>query len=109
MRRLRENDGVLWSVDSSVTWGLLQGTISPHRLQYVVSFNTLFGCKHSKVDQESAPVYESHDFLGQTPISNSKMLFKLYIFMMSPSIVKLGTQIQNMNMRSSKPIIKSDA
>jgi hypothetical protein len=37
------------------------------------------GCKHSKVDQESAPVYENHDFLGQTPISSSKMLFKIYI------------------------------
>ena len=37
-------------------------------------------CKHSKVDQESVPVYESHDFLGQTPISSSKMLFKIYIF-----------------------------
>ena len=38
------------------------------------------GCKHSKVDQESAPVYESNDFLGQTPISSSKMLFNIYIF-----------------------------
>ena len=38
------------------------------------------GCKHSKVDQESAPVYGSHDFLGQTPISSSKMLFKMYNF-----------------------------
>ena len=36
------------------------------------------GCKHSKVDQESAPVYESHDFLGQTPISSSKMLFNFF-------------------------------
>jgi hypothetical protein len=32
----------------------------------------------------------------------------MYIFTMT-SIVKLGTQIQNINMRSSKPIIKSDA
>ena len=39
------------------------------------------GCRHNKVDQESAPVYESHDFLGQMPIlSSSKMLFKIYIF-----------------------------
>ena len=38
------------------------------------------GCKHSKMDQESAPVYESHDFLGQTTISSSKMLFKIYYF-----------------------------
>ena len=58
------------------------------------------------MDQESAPVYESHDFLGQMPKSSSKML--LYIYMMT-SIVKLGTQIHNINMRSSKPIIKSDA
>ena len=28
---------------------------------------------------------------------------------MMTSIVKLGTQIHNINMRSSKPIIKSDA
>ena len=33
------------------------------------------GCKHSKVDQTSAPVYESRGFLCQTPISSSKMLF----------------------------------
>jgi hypothetical protein len=66
----------------------------------------MHGCKHSKVDQESAPVYESHDFLGQTPISRSKMF---NFFFMMTSIVKLGTQIQNINMRSSKPIIKSDA
>jgi hypothetical protein len=66
------------------------------------------GCKHSKVDPESAPVYGSHDFLGQTPISSSKMLSKFIFFMMT-SILKLGTQIQNINMRSSKPIIKSDA
>ena len=38
---------------------------------------TLNGCKHSKVDQRSAPVYESHGFLGQRPISCSKMLFKI--------------------------------
>ena len=31
---------------------------------------------HSKVDQTSAPVYESQGFLGQRPISSSKMLFK---------------------------------
>jgi hypothetical protein len=36
------------------------------------------GCKLSKVDQESAPVYGGHDFLGQTPISSRKMLFKLF-------------------------------
>ena len=39
--------------------------------------HTPIGCKHSKVDQKSAPVYESHDFLGKTPISGSKMLFKI--------------------------------
>ena len=66
------------------------------------------GCKHSKVDQDSAPVYESHDFLDQMPISSSKMLLYVYIFMMT-SIVELGTQIHNINMRFSKPIIKSDA
>ena len=39
-----------------------------------------YGCKHSKVDQTSAPVYESRGFLGQTPISSSKMLFKIDSF-----------------------------
>ena len=38
------------------------------------------GCKHSKVDQKNALVYKSHDFLGQTPISSSKMLFKIDYF-----------------------------
>ena len=57
------------------------------------------GCKHSKVDQENAPVYESHDFLGQMPISSRKMLFRRYNFFMMTTIVKLGTQIQNINMR----------
>ena len=38
------------------------------------------GCKHSKVDQTSAPVYESRDFLGQRPISSSKMLFNIDYF-----------------------------
>jgi hypothetical protein len=69
----------------------------------------VIGCKHSKVDQESALVYGSHDFLGQTPISSSKMLFKFFFFFLMTSIVELGTQIQNINMRSSKPNIKSDA
>ena len=37
------------------------------------------------------------------------MLFKnIYIFMMT-FVVKLGIQIQNINMRSSKPISKSEA
>jgi hypothetical protein len=38
------------------------------------------GCKHGKVDQKSAPPYDNHDFLGQTPISSSKMLFKIDLF-----------------------------
>ena len=29
-------------------------------------FDNEFGCKHSKVDQTSASVYESRGFLGQT-------------------------------------------
>ena len=37
----------------------------------------LCGCKHSKVDKKSAPVYESRGFLGQMPINSSKMLFKI--------------------------------
>ena len=69
----------------------------------------IFGCKHSKVDQTSAPVYERCGFLGQRPISSSKMLFKIDYFFMMTFIVKLGTQIESINMRSSKPIIKSDA
>ena len=38
------------------------------------------GCKHSKVDQTSALLYESHGFLGQTSISSSKILFKIDYF-----------------------------
>ena len=38
------------------------------------------GCKHSKVDQTNAPVHESDDFLGEMPISSSKMLFRIYSF-----------------------------
>ena len=38
------------------------------------------GCKHIKVDQTSARVYESCGFLGQRPISSSKMLFKIDYF-----------------------------
>ena len=49
-----------------------------HCSNKLVIYNT--GWKHSKVDQESAPLYESHDILGQTPISSSKMLFKIYSF-----------------------------
>ena len=52
-----------------------------------------YGCKYSKVDQTSAPVYKSRVFLDQTPINNSKMLFKIEFFFMMTSIVKLGTQI----------------
>ena len=48
------------------------------------------GCKHSKVDQKNAPVYKSHDFLGQMPISSSKCGFKLIVY---HDVVKLDTQI----------------
>ena len=44
-------------------------------------FFYIYGCKHSKVDQTSAPVYESRGFLGQTPINSSKMLFKVDCFL----------------------------
>ena len=57
--------------------------LGPHsawRFFNVLQIISVIGCKHSKVDQESAPVYKSHDFLGQTPISSSKMLFKIYTF-----------------------------
>jgi hypothetical protein len=47
-------------------------------LKIVKHNSNTIGCKHSKVDQESAPVYGSHDFLGQTPISSSKMLFNFF-------------------------------
>ena len=46
----------------------------------VTSIKVFGGCKHSKVYQKSAPVLESHDFLGQMPISSSKMLYKIYYF-----------------------------
>ena len=44
-------------------------------------------CKHSKVDQTSAPVYESRGFLGQRPISSSKMLFKIEYFSWWPLLL----------------------
>ena len=47
------------------------------------------GCKHSKVDQKSIVVYESHDFLGQTPISSSKMFYKIYLFSWWPLLLSL--------------------
>ena len=40
----------------------LQLLLSSLRIQICV----VLECKHSKVDQTSAPVYESRDFLGQT-------------------------------------------
>ena len=42
--------------------------------------SSVAGCKHSKVNQTSAPVYESRGFLGQTPISSSKMLLQIDYF-----------------------------
>ena len=48
--------------------------------QELVRQHYMSGCKHSKVDQTSAPVYERHGFFGQTPISSSKMLFKINYF-----------------------------
>ena len=44
-------------------------------------------CKHSKVDQTSAPVYESRGLLGQRPISSSKMLFKTDYFSWWPLLL----------------------
>ena len=41
----------------------------------------------SKVDQTSAPVYDSRGFLGQTPISSSKMLFKIDFFSRWPLLL----------------------
>ena len=43
--------------------------------------------KHSKVDQTSAPVYESCGFLGQMPISSSKMLFEIDYFSWWPLLL----------------------
>ena len=37
-------------------------------------------CKHSKIDQKNALIYKSHVFLGQMPISSSKILLKYIIF-----------------------------
>ena len=39
-----------------------------------------YGCKHSKVDQTSVPIYESRGFLGKRPISSCKKLFKIDYF-----------------------------
>ena len=50
-------------------------------MNFVITFfMALYGYKHSKVDQTSAPVYESRGCLAQTPINSSNMLFKLIIF-----------------------------
>ena len=38
------------------------------------------GCKHGKVDQQSAPVYYNYNIYGQRPKSSSKALFKLDFF-----------------------------
>ena len=38
------------------------------------------GCKHDRVDQKNALVYQDHNFLDQRPKSNSKALFKLDLF-----------------------------
>ena len=51
-----------------------------------ILWNTL-GCNHSKVDQTSAPVYESRGCLSQTPISSSKMLFKIDYFSWWPLLL----------------------
>ena len=49
---------------------------------FTTTMNTaLMKGKHGKVDQESAPVSYNNSFLGQTsPISSSKMLFKINVF-----------------------------
>ena len=62
-------------------------------LNHFMFFNLENEREHSKVDQTSAPLYESHGFLGQRPISSSKILLKIDYFFMMTSIVKLGTQI----------------
>ena len=46
----------------------------------MITHGLMIGCKHSKVDQKNAHVYKSHDFLGQMPISSSKMLFRIDYF-----------------------------
>ena len=69
--------------------------------------NDVDGCKHGKVDQKNAPIYYDHSVFGQMPTSNSKMLFRLNIFIMT-SIVVLSNQMYNIDI-SPKIIIKSIA
>ena len=58
--------------------------ISSSNTRHVIFMTTR--CKHSKMDQTSAPVYESRGFLDQILISSR-------FFFMITSIVTLGTQI----------------
>ena len=79
-----------------------------YQLSYIIFFG---GCKHSKVDQESAPVYESRDFLGQTLISSRKMLSKIYYFLWWPLllswVLKYKISIWDFQNLSSKVMRKS--
>ena len=69
------------------------------------------GCKYSKVDQTSAPVYESRGFLGQRPISSSKLLLKVDYFSWWPLLVshvlKYRISTQDLQNLSSKVMRKS--
>ena len=47
---------------------------------YMCVYLYILWCKHSEVDQTSAPLYESRGFLGQMPISSSRMLLKIDYF-----------------------------
>ena len=61
----------------------MQRSHTPHNTidhTHAKVFVGALGCKHSKVDQTSDLVYESGGFLSQTPISSSKMLFRIEYF-----------------------------
>jgi hypothetical protein len=82
---------------------VLNSLVPPH-----VRENFTYEWKHSKVDQESAPVYISHDFLGQTPISSSKMLiFSRWPLLLS-KVLKYKISIWVLQNLSSKVMRKSN-
>ena len=60
-----------------VSWGRCSKETSKLKRVFFRKLDICGGCKHSKVDQTSAPVYKSCGFLGQALISSSKMLFEI--------------------------------
>ena len=76
----------MWTSDLTYHFMIeLEIIIALTRMAFIVETNWLelhrmdeqTRCEHCKVDQTSAPLYEGRGFLGQTPISCSRMLYKI--------------------------------